>query len=386
MQSKLYIPKKIKIGFQKRTDTFLGTLGYLIYTDDKGVLRKEKSWQSWRDKKIDPQDFDNEPTSGFVINKNITRGGWDHFSDKVVRVRVYDPRGFEFEITCDNLIAILMHTDCLRRGFEGEFVYGWAGTELVLLPVTTPEYTSSQAYTKLQGQKFSAKDLKPGRVYKSKRDGNFIYMGRHSWWKEVNEPYNYYNRNPSQEDLDKWRLAEYKYHIFVNEKGKEFELKDGAGHIAEEISEEIHEKYPELAVKLSEQKETNKFVSFKIKDISSEIKTLSELGNYDYSGPQLVKDEGKGIYHIYSLRYQKDHSYNRDAQKWEYVLLKYIVTSQKRFDSKTGNFLKGNTSPNPNNYSYSHYSISKTFLSKEEILEEFKELYGITADGREIKF
>ena len=37
---KLYIPKKIKVGFQEREDTFNGLLSYIIYWDDKGVLRK----------------------------------------------------------------------------------------------------------------------------------------------------------------------------------------------------------------------------------------------------------------------------------------------------------------------------------------------------------
>jgi len=69
---KLYknsIPKTIKVGFQKRADTYTQQLGYIIYYDQKNVLRKESSWESWRDKKIEPQEFKNEPTSGFVLNK-----------------------------------------------------------------------------------------------------------------------------------------------------------------------------------------------------------------------------------------------------------------------------------------------------------------------------
>ena len=69
------IPKTIKVGYQKRGDTYTGKLAYVIYTDDKGKLRKEKSWQGWRDGKIKPSDFDNEPTSGFVLNKGVGGGG-----------------------------------------------------------------------------------------------------------------------------------------------------------------------------------------------------------------------------------------------------------------------------------------------------------------------
>ena len=49
----LFIPKKLKIGFKDRQDTYTGKLAFLIYYDQKGKLRKEKSWQSWRSAKID---------------------------------------------------------------------------------------------------------------------------------------------------------------------------------------------------------------------------------------------------------------------------------------------------------------------------------------------
>ena len=74
MNDKFYLPKKIKAGFQKRSGTYTGKLAYVIYYDDKNVLRKETSWNSWRNKEIDPLDIDNVPTEGFVLNKNV--GGY----------------------------------------------------------------------------------------------------------------------------------------------------------------------------------------------------------------------------------------------------------------------------------------------------------------------
>lgn len=47
MKSNLYIPKKIHVGFQKRSDTYTGKLAYVIYEDEKGVLRKQGSWDGW---------------------------------------------------------------------------------------------------------------------------------------------------------------------------------------------------------------------------------------------------------------------------------------------------------------------------------------------------
>ena len=74
----IYVPKKIKVGFNNRNDTYTGKLAYIIYYDEKGKLRKETSWNSWRDKSIDPEEYDNEPTSGFVLNKKVGdySGSW----------------------------------------------------------------------------------------------------------------------------------------------------------------------------------------------------------------------------------------------------------------------------------------------------------------------
>jgi hypothetical protein len=68
-QSKMFIPTKIKVGYQERSGTYTGKLAYVIYFDNKGKLRKEASWEGWRDKKIDPIEFTNVPTSEFVLNK-----------------------------------------------------------------------------------------------------------------------------------------------------------------------------------------------------------------------------------------------------------------------------------------------------------------------------
>ena len=67
----IYVPKKIKVGFDNRSDTYTGKLAYVIYYDEKGKLRKETSWNSWRDENIEPEEYDNEPMSGFVLNKKV---------------------------------------------------------------------------------------------------------------------------------------------------------------------------------------------------------------------------------------------------------------------------------------------------------------------------
>jgi len=180
MENKLFIPEKIKVGYQERDDTYTKRLAYVIYYDNKGVLRKEKSWEGWRNKKIKADEFENKPHSGFVLNKGVQRyGEWGSGRNMV---RVYDDRGIEFEITVSNLMFILMTTDCLKRGLEGEFVYAWHGTELVLLPTGCEEYQESKDFTKLQTKKVGVKDLVPGGSYKTKRMEDLIYLGRFDWY------------------------------------------------------------------------------------------------------------------------------------------------------------------------------------------------------------
>src|SRR3569832_858419 len=107
----VFVAPKIKVGFQKRDDTFTGQLAYIIYYDQKGKIHKEKSWNSWRSKAIAPQEFDNTPMEGFTLNKDVKHGGWDWYSKTRTMIRVHDPRGFEFEVSTQNLKTKKMHTD-----------------------------------------------------------------------------------------------------------------------------------------------------------------------------------------------------------------------------------------------------------------------------------
>ena len=180
----MFIPKIINVGYQERDDTYSGKLAYVIYTDEKNVLRKEKSWTSWRDKNIEPSVFDNEPISGFVLNKKV---GGDSYSwnPRQTYSRIYDPRGFEFEITIQNLLYILEYTNSIKgKGLEGEFVYGWDGAELVLIPIDALEYKEHKAKAAILYDKdfayFKSKDLKIGHLCKFIDGKSLIYMGKYS--------------------------------------------------------------------------------------------------------------------------------------------------------------------------------------------------------------
>lgn len=208
MKEKLYIPKKINVGFQLREGTYTGKLAYVIYWDDKGKLRKEASWNSWRYKpeqplrrrwdseagkyvdeggtygdQVAPQAFENVPTSGFVLNKGVggARESWG-WNARNEYIRVYDPRDFEFEISVANLLFILQESSSIKgKGLEGEFVYSWDGKDLVLLPVDSYEYRQSSQHTSLQGKKVTKADMTEGCQYLDKKGRTLIYLGRHEY-------------------------------------------------------------------------------------------------------------------------------------------------------------------------------------------------------------
>jgi hypothetical protein len=193
MKTNIFIPKKINVGYQKRTDTYTKKLAYVIYYDQKGVLRKETSWQNWRDKKIPNTEFENEPIEGFVLNKGV--GGQRHsygWNARNEYIRVYDPRDFEFEISVANLLWILQEcTSTKGKGLEGQFVYGWQGKELILIPVETKEYDDCMEYTNTQDGKITARELQPGFIYRDNTMKDWIYLGRLEYFEHPSKPYYY---------------------------------------------------------------------------------------------------------------------------------------------------------------------------------------------------
>ena len=237
----IYIPTRIRVGYQNRNDTYTGKLAYVIYYDEEDKLRKERSWNSWRSKDIDPQDFDNSPVSGFVLNKKV--GGYQyHYDMRQTYVRVYDPRGFEFEISVPNLLFILENTSSIKgKGLEGEFVYGWDGTELILVPTSSPDYTELIARSERQRRNefLTPSELKPGFRYLNRHDEEIVYMGKFPAYHWDNTPY------PK------------KYHFFFRKKtyaGKEFWNLDTRASlnkcIIQLLDEAPAENYPDLVDKM----------------------------------------------------------------------------------------------------------------------------------------
>ena len=136
------------------------------------------------DQKLVPFEFKNEPREGFVLNKRVGgyTGGWNH---RETYCRVFDPLGFEIEITLENLLYILENTSSIKgKGLEGKFLYGWSGKDLVLLPENAPEFKQMLEFTSLQNNEFKKNDLIEGKIYKLKNNSLVTYMGYRTYYDE----------------------------------------------------------------------------------------------------------------------------------------------------------------------------------------------------------
>lgn len=255
MHDQLYIPNTITVGFQERNDTFTGKLAYVIYTDHAGKLRKEGSWNNWRNKKFEPVTVDNTPQSGFTFNKGVKRDNYWRGSGRSM-FRIWDPRDFEFEITVDNTIGVLMHSDVSKRDIVEQCVYAWWGTELVLLPVNSVEYQESVKHTEKQAQKITGKELKVGATYTIKEDrkqvvylGRFERFGLDSTYTQFGGEDSRYNHYHERNNAFVQTPKKSKAYVFIDPTTKMVHTKDPVKYLAYCDDETMHPEYAALMEK-----------------------------------------------------------------------------------------------------------------------------------------
>jgi len=284
----MFIPNKITSGYNNREDTYTGKLAYVIYYDEKDKLRKETSWNSWRKKDLGKDEYANSPIEGFVLNKKVGGTSWSGWNTRQTYTRVYDPRGFEFEISVPNLLFILENTNSIKgKGLEGEFVYGWEGTELWLIPIDAPEYSEWCSTSKilLSNTTVKAKDLVVGHTYMTKQEQEWIYLGRFieydsyrqkedkpmikkHWFADVKQ-----TEAGANQDRSRWYKNYYESFtsLFANT------ITSVPQKIVYCIREDIHPEYPELMEALEHQKsfvglgETTKVKKYSYEDFTKEF-------------------------------------------------------------------------------------------------------------------
>ena len=408
MNSKLFIAEKVKVGFNPRTDTYSGKLGYVIGFDGK-KWRKEPSWDGWRyhhmdddtyqqkrreqyndriaqtkknhayyvseakknngynyykqyadmteeefvenqvgsyekftpslgrvssDESLKPIEFDNVPTEGFVLNKKVGgySNGWDHRS---TYCRVYDPRGFEFEISVPNLLFILQECNAMKgKGLEGTFVYAWDGKDLVLLPTTSADYQESQKFTEMQSQKIGVKDLVEGCTYKTKQMEDYIYLGKFNWF---TDNYQYSNDAHATTSCSKTHVF---YKVEKPKYGEHIESFNGLTKFASKVSDSPVSNYAELLDEFNASKfsgvinspETIKVSIARVLDYYSS-KRDSYLG-------EVVLPLDENTYEIYNVEAAETEYSNGNyySNRRKNNINNYNLTSRKVVTIKDGDF------------------------------------------------
>ncbi len=356
----LFIPEKIKVGYNKRNDTYTGQLAYVIYQDKTGKWRKEPSWEGWRNKSITPDEFKNEPTEGFVLNKPVGgySTGWNHRNSYI---RIYDLRNFEFEITLENLLFILRETDCSRgKGLHGKFVYAWSGKDLILLPVECEDYKKSQNFTQLQGQTVKVANLIEGATYVNKHTKELIYLGRFTKYDKYQKPL-------------KKQFIFYKDGNFVIEKS----LKN----ISTVKCETCHPDYAELVDKYNKSEHGAAIESIYLTNIKTRPKNPEDASSGGYYGYY-----GFSYYHYEKINdssYRKYYVSRGANNRYTYDKLGYCTVSLKDGVLVTSQHEREKEGLSTRYSYYSHYSY-KTDI-QELTDNNVYELTGKLTNGLEVK-
>jgi hypothetical protein len=308
MENDLFIPTKLKVGFINDPSTFTGKLAYVIYYDEKGKIRKEKSWDGWRDHKIEAVELDNTPMLGYMLNRGVERYGY-HGSGRSM-IRIHDPRDFEFEISIDNLVGILMNNDVSKRDIQGECVFAWAGSDLILLPVNSEEYKTSQKYTEKQSGKVSTKELIKGATYVKKKDHtHYRYLGHFEW-------FDYTEKTSLKQTVSKG-----KKHLFytdVQKRDKNYNLINeyeiviapmNTSLLSECVAPDVDQNYPNVKKQFEDSVNSAEFTGFREELITADDLRKKDTGWYhsDSSKSFCLKFGENTMYHLdFSMYYHQD--------------------------------------------------------------------------------
>jgi hypothetical protein len=133
----MYFFDKLYVGFQRECYNSTETprlLGFCIpYNDTKANKKRQETVNSWRQKDIEPRILGNIPQSGFKLLGVVSR-----YSASNKLFCVLDPRGFELEISADNLLDLACQSTIAKGEIIEECV--WAGSGSYLEPISSERY------------------------------------------------------------------------------------------------------------------------------------------------------------------------------------------------------------------------------------------------------
>lgn len=157
--------------------------------DDKAALKRKGTVDSWRSKTIPPRVLKSTPLIGYKIDSIAYR--YSSFGGGMDKWRITDPRGFQLEITSDNILYLMSCANINNLEIDETCVWVRKGTSsLALLPVSSQLYRDlvAEAMKKAEEAKspkpkeksITFGSLKPGdRIHTSVYRGA-LYIGTFS--------------------------------------------------------------------------------------------------------------------------------------------------------------------------------------------------------------
>lgn len=166
---------KISIITQGNAPLYTSPLSYLVQADAdhtkeyESNIKSAKQWAvGWGEKEVEVHRFDNLPTHGFKIGKVASR-----YSTSNKFYRIIDPRGFQLEISTDNLNEIIQNGEIVYGEIIGKYV--WVkSTRDYLISVNHPEYKRWLN----PPEKEKNKSLDIGDLVILPNDGEALYIGK----------------------------------------------------------------------------------------------------------------------------------------------------------------------------------------------------------------
>jgi len=123
----------------------------------------EQMLKAWSD--TDVHVLKNVPVEGFKLSHSVKR-----YSTQNKWIQIVDPRGFEMQISVENLMEILESNGITKGVFAGEYLWAPKGNKMWLLP-------ADHALAQTKGAPPKLSDLNPGDVIIGAFNRHMTYMG-----------------------------------------------------------------------------------------------------------------------------------------------------------------------------------------------------------------
>lgn len=162
-------------GFNSRTGEATPLAFLTPNGDDKAALKRKGTVDAWRSKTIPPRVLKSTPLIGYKIDSIAYR--YSSFGGGMDKWRITDPRGFQLEVTSDNILYLMSCANINNLEIDETCVWVRKGTSsLALLPVSSQLYRDLVAETAKKAEE--AKSPKPKEksiTFGSLKPGDKIY-------------------------------------------------------------------------------------------------------------------------------------------------------------------------------------------------------------------